>query len=193
MTCSFETCDRPIRSRNLCSGHYAQLNAGKELVPLRWRAKSGEPYSPVHGKAGTYTNHGCRCSHCTEAWNAACALRKRARVGLELPKDRDHGQETSYQWGCRCPLCTQAHTVHATEKRYMLKHGAVDTMRGAQNGKCACCFKPYGKLVVDHVHGTSHVRGLLCNACNTGIGKLGDDIEGVQRALDYLKRTTPKS
>tara|TARA_R100000742_G_C4257386_1_gene75248 strand:+ start:391 stop:546 length:156 start_codon:yes stop_codon:yes gene_type:complete len=30
-------------------------------------------------------------------------------------------------------------------------------------------------------------RGWLCSNCNTGIGKLGDNIEGVQKAVDYLE------
>jgi Recombination endonuclease VII len=32
------------------------------------------------------------------------------------------------------------------------------------------------------------IRGVLCSNCNRGVGLLGDDIEGVRRALDYLKR-----
>ena len=31
-------------------------------------------------------------------------------------------------------------------------------------------------------------RGVLCNRCNISIGALGDTIESVQKALDYLKR-----
>ena len=32
------------------------------------------------------------------------------------------------------------------------------------------------------------IRGVLCPNCNRGIGLLGDNIEGVRRALDYLHR-----
>ena len=32
------------------------------------------------------------------------------------------------------------------------------------------------------------IRGALCQNCNRGLGLLGDDIEGVRRALDYLHR-----
>jgi recombination endonuclease VII len=47
-----------------------------------------------------------------------------------------------------------------------------------------CNKKP--AAVVDHIHGTSLVRGYLCHGCNTGLGKLGDDMEGLQRAMRYL-------
>lgn len=42
MTCSFEGCDKPINARKLCSGHYEQWRAGKDLRPLRKKRKAGE-------------------------------------------------------------------------------------------------------------------------------------------------------
>ena len=66
-----------------------------------------------------------------------------------------------------------------------------------QKGKCAICHKAEssrdtnGKskwLSVDHNHDTGAVRGLLCNACNTGIGKLGDSIHILLNAVQYLKK-----
>jgi hypothetical protein len=62
----------------------------------------------------------------------------------------------------------------------------------AQGGRCACCGtdKPRGRnWHVDHDHKTKVVRGILCSLCNAGIGSLGDDIAGVERALDYLRRS----
>ena len=60
---------------------------------------------------------------------------------------------------------------------------------------CDCCGKPMthkGKYAMhfDHDHITEEFRGWLCKQCNVGIGQLGDSIEGVIRALEYLKRTT---
>ncbi len=40
---------------------------------------------------------------------------------------------------------------------------------------------------VDHCHKTKTVRGLLCIKCNSAIGMLGDDAEGVLRAYRYLR------
>ena len=63
-----------------------------------------------------------------------------------------------------------------------------------QGNKCACCgttqpSKSPGKwtnFCVDHCHLTGEVRGLLCNSCNIGIGKLGDNLSGVLNAVSYL-------
>ena len=39
---------------------------------------------------------------------------------------------------------------------------------------------------LDHDHTTGAFRGLLCSKCNNGLGMLGDNIEGLQIALNYL-------
>lgn len=62
---------------------------------------------------------------------------------------------------------------------------------------CECCGRPANSddiylrrrkvgLVMDHDPGKKIFRGWLCTHCNTGIGLLGDNIEGLKRALDYL-------
>lgn len=42
---------------------------------------------------------------------------------------------------------------------------------------------------IDHCHTTKAIRGVLCMKCNTGLGKLGDSIEAVEKVLTYLKST----
>jgi len=58
---------------------------------------------------------------------------------------------------------------------------------------CDCCGLPFGdkKPTLDHDHKTGKFRGWVHSNCNAALGKLGDNVEGVQKALDYLKRTTP--
>ena len=41
--------------------------------------------------------------------------------------------------------------------------------------------------VLDHDHETNLFRGWLCDDCNLGIGKLGDNLEGIMRAVKYFK------
>lgn len=78
-------------------------------------------------------------------------------------------------------------------KRYGLTPEGYEALFEAQDGRCAICRRPdaptkRGMLHVDHCHDTGRVRGLLCSTCNTGIGHLGDDIERVTLALEYLKK-----
>lgn len=59
-----------------------------------------------------------------------------------------------------------------------------------QGGKCAICRttpQSIGELLVDHNHQTGEVRGLLCIACNTGIGHLKDSPDVLRNAVSYLE------
>lgn len=63
-------------------------------------------------------------------------------------------------------------------------------MRLAQNFKCPICERhetEVGRImVVDHCHKTGKVRGLLCHLCNVGIGNLQENIDTLQKAINYL-------
>lgn len=60
-----------------------------------------------------------------------------------------------------------------------------------RDGRCDICMtKPSAALCVDHDHVTGEVRGLLCGSCNRALGLLGDNLEGVMRAVKYLRSAT---
>jgi len=83
------------------------------------------------------------------------------------------------------------HRGHKYRQLYGITLEQFEEMRILQNCSCAICGKHESqnknkKLFVDHDHDTDKVRELLCHSCNTGIGLLQDDIELLQKALDYL-------
>ena len=65
-----------------------------------------------------------------------------------------------------------------------------------QNNVCAVCQNPEvakdhrtgltRKLSVDHNHKTKKIRGLLCNNCNTALGKIKDDPKLLMKMINYL-------
>ena len=64
----------------------------------------------------------------------------------------------------------------------------LDAAIDASGGLCAICRRPSTrKLAMDHCHATGKLRGLLCQPCNTGLGHFQDDVERMQRAIDYLR------
>jgi hypothetical protein len=59
--------------------------------------------------------------------------------------------------------------------------------------RCDCCHKKVEKLLeLDHIHGSTTFRGWLCRACNSGMGKLGDNLEGVLQSAIYLENDIDK-
>jgi len=68
-----------------------------------------------------------------------------------------------------------------------------DKLMRTQGFRCGMCPVQQNELTyylaVDHCHATDEVRGLLCSNCNTGLGKLGDTVEGLQRGIDYLRKS----
>lgn len=81
------------------------------------------------------------------------------------------------------------------KKQYGLTIEDIKIMLKNQNYKCAICGREiflHGSSKeltahVDHDHKTGKVRGLLCNACNTGIGLLKDSPLFLANALKYLE------
>ena len=67
--------------------------------------------------------------------------------------------------------------------------------KAPQGTKCALCGKDEKQgdtLVFDHCHKTSTFRGYLHNSCNRSVGVLGDNVEGLIAALNYLNITENK-
>lgn len=73
--------------------------------------------------------------------------------------------------------------------KYGLTIEAYAVLLETQQGVCKICHeRPDGQhLSVDHDHKTGRVRGLLCSACNLGIGSLRDDPVRIQSALTYVQ------
>lgn len=98
----------------------------------------------------------------------------------------------------QCKECRKGvHQLSCGKKKYGVSLATYYDMLANQSGKCGVCGtrKPdkSGKLSmfnIDHDHRTGKVRGLLCSDCNLGIGQLGDTVEAVRKALDYLEKHT---
>lgn len=74
------------------------------------------------------------------------------------------------------------------------KHRGLPEPTRTQPRYCECCASPATgrNMHLDHCHATGRFRGWLCTNCNVGIGNLGDNLVGVQRAMLYLRRNSPR-
>jgi len=153
---------------------------------------SGAPCSAC-GSTERYKKDG-RCAPCrrkkASAWASGLPDSRRfCRCGRETRTRRSLGLETCYP--CR-------NTPEARrQKEKARRGGGIRTLREcglsevqarailASADSCEICGRDR-LLVVDHDHGSGKFRGVLCSPCNQAIGVLGDDADGVARALVYL-------
>ena len=85
------------------------------------------------------------------------------------------------------------------KRRYKLSIPQLLRLLVEQGWKCLICGTaitlpddpnpPTGatKAVIDHSHRDGHVRGLLCSACNVGLGQFMDDPKIIRAAYYYLR------
>jgi len=78
-----------------------------------------------------------------------------------------------------------------TLRKYGLTIEDYDNLLSLQKGVCGICktsecSMENRSLAVDHDHISGRVRGLLCMKCNTSLGRFQDDIDVINRIIDYL-------
>lgn len=84
------------------------------------------------------------------------------------------------------------------QKNYGITLDQYNQMLDEQNGVCAICGEPEKAihpnhntnkpqpLAVDHCHKTGRIRGLLCSFCNRAIGFFKEDIDLLNKTVQYL-------
>lgn len=75
--------------------------------------------------------------------------------------------------------------------RYGLTLEQFIALSEGQGHVCAICGErcsKFPRLSVDHRHSDGAIRGLLCDACNIGLGHFRDNPESLRAAIEYLER-----
>jgi hypothetical protein len=87
-----------------------------------------------------------------------------------------------------------ARWADGTSKKHHWKHRGViisekEIDRHNNTEVCDFCGNTiFGSKQLDHCHETGKYRGTLCRECNTGLGKLGDDLDLIlERVISYKK------
>ena len=104
-----------------------------------------------------------------------------------------HTNPVEYVWG-RVNRCRSCRLAYMSKQARIRDYGVTPEMFAMrlqeQGGTCALCPRTE-HLTVDHDHDTGVVRGILCKGHNIGLGNLGDNIAGLEKALAYLRRSAP--
>lgn len=119
---------------------------------------------PMEGDEFPLTNTGSRTCK-------ACGMEKSL---LEFYTDRD-----GHQYLCK-PCANHNNRVRSKIRRHA----------PPKPDRCECCGEvPTSRWCMDHDHETEAFRGWICERCNIGLGKFGDNIEGLMKAISYLRRS----
>jgi len=134
-------------------------------------------------KYGTKGNHMKQCK--------TCVIEKQ-----KISKNDNHNKLKREYRKNRQPFfkaITKNKTKNSLLKfKFNISIADYENMLISQNNSCYICKKHKDELkrdlAVDHDHKTGKIRGLLCMSCNTGIGFLQDNIEILQKAIEYLTK-----
>ena len=131
----------------------------------------------------------------SERRRAAYAANPEKRRAVEREKYRSNPAE----YARKRREHNRMHPEFKRQSRLRYMYGLTEDdyakMLEVQGGVCAICGgKPSGcgksgqRLHVDHDHATGQNRALLCDRCNLGLGKFGDDPVKLHAAGAYLEK-----
>ena len=134
----------------------------------------------------------------------ACPMcKEEKRLSTEFPKSKPHygGYDFTRCKSCKGILAAQKRNEIPAEvkrmryscKKYDITEKEFNELNSRDNcDLCGVDFSTkkakYTPKNIDHDHSTGEIRGVLCNGCNLGLRKLGDNFEGIEKALNYLKK-----
>lgn len=135
-----------------------------------------------------------------------CTKCKTLKPLSEYSKKNSTGRNPSLQ--PRCKSCAKEDTKKWNEQNketyrdrylqraYGMSENEYKARLLAQNNSCILCgiefnYDSFGpnSPVVDHCHTHGHVRGILCNECNRGLGYFHDNPQALRNAAAYLEKT----
>lgn len=132
------------------------------------------------------------CKPCRRLRSGAKPMR---RTQWSSKSDYDRKRRTALK---NAPGHRKAYRAKYLWSTYRITVDEYNQLLVEQGGGCAICHKKPSELsrelAVDHDHACCSgsrscggcIRGLLCNSCNTVLGHLRDDIDLMQKAINYL-------
>lgn len=89
------------------------------------------------------------------------------------------------------PRCSKQNKSRHLKSKYNMTLDQYNQMFDTQRGLCAVCGVPAGdlkrNLAVDHNHRTGKIRGLLCFACNSLIGRIEKNPLLIPTMMKYIR------
>ncbi len=116
-----------------------------------------------------------------------CHILKEDYVDFEINQTDAQGRKTTRPSCRNCRLGIDGVKLLGIEKKRMMK------IKPNKFFVCPICEKGSipditANLVIDHNHDNGTAREWLCDSCNTGLGRFKDNVELLEKAINYLKK-----
>ena len=156
-----------------------------------------------HKWAVNKDGHKNKCKECAIKAVAEYTKKHPGQKKASARKYRETHKDNAYaaqkEWHKKHPEKKPEYAMNGYKRHLRVKFGITiqdyDDMYIEQGGRCAICgvhqSETQKRLCVDHDHESGNVRGLLCDRCNTSIGKFNDDINLLHNAIKYLEGNKP--
>lgn len=103
----------------------------------------------------------------------------------------DKNKRTKTGYNGECKFCKSISSFLANNPECNITREELVKFINNHDKKCEICFRTKEnniRLGIDHCHKTGKIRGILCNNCNTALGKYQDDINLLKNAIKYLEK-----
>ena len=169
------------------SEYQARYYRGKgQVTKAAWRKRNPEKLRRQQKRyRATHSEH---LSEYQKKWDAEHQEKIRARKREYYAKNAERIKAVNGAYYHAHAEAAKARTRKRQLARLGLTPEAYELLVSQQSGLCGICGRmPAIRLRVDHEHSSGRIRGLLCNACNTGIGLLREDPEILLAAIAWIR------
>lgn len=141
-------------------------------------------------RAGVYVAHQRAEARKVTPDKKTCCQCRVEKPKEEFSKDRTEPDDLQK----RCKPCQNLRGYfNRIHTKYGISQTEWQSLWNQQQGLCGVCRciltpPPDYHTSVDHCHATGRVRGLLCTACNTGLGHFKDNAQNMLKAAMYIQK-----
>lgn len=210
-TCKADDCNNFVITRGLCDKHRKRLDRGGSLEssrPIDWGKRESNPLYVYWNDVKRRETLNICDEWKNDFWSFIDYVVPRPSKDYYLRAvdiNKTLGPN-NWQWvkgitDANRQILSRAKARSHDKARLRLSAEEREKHLTKANHKCEICEAEFsdndcpvtGKiktksLCIDHCHKTGKIRGVLCRACNSGLGHLKDSTELLRKAVLYLER-----
>lgn len=142
-----------------------------------------------------YSDVGRVCKKCGifKEWSQFSYKRPTGRKAGHQPRCKTCASEDTRQWNLKNKETARDRYL---QRNYGISENEYNARLLSQDNSCPICKKEFSfgefgpdSPVVDHCHTGGHVRGIICNECNRGLGYFRDNPNALRNAASYLEES----